>query len=322
VQLVGGHSQDHAGHLDEMQASVEGTRALMLSLVALAVTAIAQVVVVAVSGSVALLSDTLHNFADALTAVPLGAAFLLARRRPTRRYTYGYGRAEDLAGLFIILVMAASAVIAGGQAIGRLINPQDIRHAGWVAVAGVIGFVGNELVASYRIRVGRRIGSAALVADGLHARTDGLTSLAVIGAATGSLAGWRLADPLIGLGISLAIANVLRIAARDIYRRLMDSIEPTLVDNVHQQLAATPGIRGIERVRLRWIGHQLHSDADVVVDAGLPLAAAHDILEDARHRLIHQVPRLADALLHASPTSGHGDPHTTTRHHFANDAPA
>lgn len=318
AHLFGAHSHEPGDRIDShLEASSEGLRAVAISLGGLGATAVLQVVVVAVSGSVALLADTIHNFSDALTAIPLGLAFVLSRRRPTRRYTYGYGRAEDLAGIFIVAMIALSAGVAAWQAIGRLLDPQDIHQAGWVAVAGLIGFAGNEAVAVHRIRVGRRIGSASLVADGHHARTDGLTSLAVLGAALGSMAGWRLADPIIGLAISLAIVSVLRVAARDIYGRLMDAVDPGLVDQVDAQLAAAPGVRGVERVRVRWIGHQLHVDADVTLDAYIGLTEAHQVLEETRHRLLHDIPRLADALLHASPTSDHGDPHAITRHHFA-----
>jgi cation diffusion facilitator family transporter len=318
AHFFGAHSHDHGDPIgSHLEADAQGMRALWISLGGLGATALLQVVVVVVSGSVALLADTIHNFSDALTAVPLGLAFMLGRRRPTRRHTYGYGRAEDLAGIFIVAMIALSAAVAAWQALGRLVDPQDVHQAGWVAVAGIVGFAGNETVATYRIRVGRRIGSATLVADGLHARTDGLTSLAVVGAAVGSLAGWRLADPVIGLIISLAIVNVLRGAARDIYRRLMDAVDPELVDQIDAQLAAAPGIRGVERTRVRWIGHQLHVDADLILDAHLSLDRAHGILEGARHRLLHHIPRLADALLHASPTNGHDDPHAITRHHFA-----
>jgi cation diffusion facilitator family transporter len=314
--LVAPHSHDHAEVIDSAAATHEGLRTLGVSLGGLGVTAGLQVAVLAISGSVALLADTIHNVSDALTAVPIGLAFWLGRRPPDRRYTYGYGRAEDLAGIFVVAMIALSAVVAGYQAVQRLLDPQVLDHPGWLAVAGIIGFAGNELVAIYRIRTGRRIGSAALVADGLHARTDGLTSLAVVGAAVGTIAGWAYADPIIGLAISAAIVNVGRHAARDIYRRLMDHADPALVDSVEHQLDHIDGIRGVDRVRVRWVGHQVHVDADVVLDAHLDLAGAHDILEDARHRLFHTVPRLADALLHASPTSGTGDPHATTRHHL------
>jgi cation diffusion facilitator family transporter len=312
--LFSAHNHDPAESIDSVTANRAGMRALAVSLGGLGVTALLQVVVVALSGSVALLADTVHNFSDALTALPLGFAFWLGRRAPNRRYTYGYGRAEDLAGIFIVAMIALSAGVAAWQAIDRLINPQTIQLPGWVAAAGVIGFAGNELVATYRIRVGRRIGSAALVADGLHARTDGLTSLAVVAAALGSIAGWRLADPTVGLAISVIILNVLRHAAASIYRRLMDRVDPDLVDQVEHELTHVRGIQAVDRVRIRWIGHELHADAEVALDHALDLAAAHDVLEDARHRLLHNVPRLGDILLHANP-AGRPGAHSRTRHH-------
>jgi cation diffusion facilitator family transporter len=308
------HSHDHAVAIDTATADRDGMRTLVISLVGLGATAVLQATVVALSGSVALLADTVHNVSDALTAVPLGVAFWLGRRPPNRRYTYGYGRAEDLAGVFIVAMIALSAAVAAWQAIARLADPQPVDRPGWVAAAGIIGFAGNELVATYRIRVGRRIGSAALVADGLHARTDGLTSLAVVAAALGTMAGWRLADPIVGLAISAAILNVLRHATRDIYRRLMDRIDPTLVDRLERELRRAPGVRAVDRVRVRWIGHELHADADIALDPALHLAAAHDVLEDARHRLLHAIPRLRDILLHANP-AGHLDAHGRTGHH-------
>jgi cation diffusion facilitator family transporter len=315
--LVAPHSHDHAELIDSAAATRDGLQTLGISLGGLGATAALQLVILAISGSVALLADTIHNVSDALTAMPIAVAFWLGRRPLDRRYTYGYGRAEDLTGIFVVAMIALSAVVAGYQAAQRLLDPQLVDHPGWLAVAGLIGFAGNELVAVYRIRTGRRIGSAALVADGMHARTDGFTSLAVVGAAVGTIAGWTYADPLIGLAISAAIVNVLRHAARDIYRRLMDHADPVIVDRVEHQLQRVDGIHGIDRVRVRWVGHQLHVDADVVLDAHLDLTVAHDILEDARHRLFHTIPRLSDALLHASPTSATGDPHATTRHHLA-----
>jgi cation diffusion facilitator family transporter len=308
------HSHDLADAVDTATASREGMRALVISLAGLGTTAVLQVAVVGLSGSVALLADTVHNFSDALTAIPLGVAFWLGRRPPNRRYTYGYGRAEDLAGVFIVAMIALSAAVAAWQAIGRLADPQTIDQPGWVVAAGVIGFAGNELVATFRIRVGRRIGSAALVADGLHARTDGLTSLAVLAAALGTMAGWRLADPIVGLAISVAVLNMLRHATRDVYRRLMDRIDPALVDRLEHELTHAPGVQAVDRVRVRCIGHELHADADIALDPALALAAAHDVLEDARHRLLHNVPRLRDILLHANP-AGHTDAHGRTAHH-------
>lgn len=301
------HSHDAADSLDDaLESSREGMRALWVSLAVLAVTAALQAVVVVISGSVALLGDTVHNLADALTAVPLAIAFTLGRRAPTRRYTYGYGRAEDLAGVLIVVTITASAVVAGVVALRRLADPQPVSYLGAVAAAGLIGFVGNELVARYRITVGRRIGSAALVADGLHARTDGFTSLAVLVGAGGAALGLELADPVVGLLITVAIVVVLRDAARQVYRRLMDAVDPELVDRCEAVLAGVPDVLAVGQVRLRWIGHELHADADVVVDGASTLVVAHDVCVAAERALRRRVPRLTGAVIHADPSGGGG----------------
>jgi cation diffusion facilitator family transporter len=302
IGLFRPHSHDAADSVDSaLESSAQGIRAVKISLVALAVTAALQMLVVAVSGSVALLADTIHNFSDALTALPLWIAFVVGRRAANRRYTYGYGRAEDLAGLFIVAMIALSAVVAGAQAIRRLIDPLPIQHVGWVALAGLIGFLGNELVAVYRIRVGRRIGSAALVADGLHARTDGFTSLAVLAGAAGVAAGFPLADPIVGLLITVAILAVLRTAVRDVYRRVMDAVDPELVDQAESALLATPGVLEVRAIRMRWIGHRLHAEADLDIDGRISVTDAHRLAHDAEHRLTRDLPKLRAAAIHAYP---------------------
>ena len=298
------HSHDAADSLDSaLESSAQGIRAVKISLVALSVTAALQLLVVAVSGSVALLADTVHNFSDALTAVPLWIAFVVGRRAANRRYTYGYGRAEDLAGLFIVAMIAFSAVVAGVQAVRRLLDPVPIDHVAWVALAGLVGFLGNELVAVYRIRVGRRIGSAALVADGLHARTDGFTSLAVLAGAAGVAAGFPLADPIVGLLITVAILAVLRTAARDVYRRVMDAVDPALVDEAESALLVTPGVLEVRAIRMRWIGHRLHAEADLDIDGRISVTEAHRLAHDAEHRLTHELPKLRTAAIHAYPAA-------------------
>src|SRR5262252_9314764 len=304
------HSHDAADKVDAaMEDSAEGIRVLWISLAVLGGTTVLQAVVVAVSGSVALLGDTVHNAADALTAVPLGIAFVVVRRPPTRRYTYGYGRAEDLAGVVIVLVIAASSALAAYEAVTRLAHPRPVSNLIAVAVAALIGFTGNELVARYRIRVGRKIGSAALVADGLHARTDGFTSLAVLMGVGGVALGWDWADPVVGLLITVAILAVLRQAAREIYRRLMDAVDPALVDQVEQTLRATPGVLGVGQVRLRWIGHHLRAECEVIVDAGASAVQAHQVAVGAEHGLLHALPQLAAALVHADPQAQEGIDH-------------
>ncbi len=296
--------------------SRQGLSVLKISFVGLTLTATLQLIILLLSGSVALMADTVHNFADALTAVPLAVAFWIGDRPATRRYTYGYGRSEDLAGLFVLFVIAASAALVAYEAVEGLLHPSPPQHAGWVGVAGAVGFLGNELVARYRIVAGRRIGSAALEADGHHARADGLSSLAVVAAAIGVAVGWREADPIFGLVITIAILTVVRTAARDIYRRLMDAVDPGLVDQVHVALGSTPGVKAVDAVRLRWIGHRLHAEAEITSDAALTLAAAHDIGELAHHRLLHELPRLTSATIHSNPSAGPGrNPHERTAHH-------
>lgn len=316
--LVTPHSHESADKTDPaLESSAKGMRALWVSLAVLGATALVQVVVVILSGSVALLGDTVHNAADALTALPLAVAFVLGRRAATRRFTYGYGRAEDVAGIVIVLTIAASAVFAAWTAVDRLLDPQRISYLPAVAAAAVVGFIGNEWVARYRIRVGREIGSAALVADGLHARTDGFTSLAVLLGAGGAAIGWQLADPIVGLLITAAIVLVLRDAAREVFRRVMDAVDPALVDAAELALLAVPGVRAVGELRLRWIGHRLRAEVAVVVDGELTVRQAHHVAVEAEHALLHAVPKLTAVLVHADPvpTPDGADPHAVLNHH-------
>ncbi|MFF8844165.1 cation diffusion facilitator family transporter [Streptomyces sp. NPDC015127] len=320
AHLVRPHAHESAAKVDRaLETSARGMRALWISLAVLGATAVAQAVVVVLSGSVALLGDTVHNAADALTAVPLGVAFLLGRRAATRRFTYGYGRAEDLAGIVIVLTIAASAAFAAWSAVDRLLNPREMSHLPAVAAAAVIGFAGNEWVARYRIRTGREIGSAALVADGLHARTDGFTSLAVLLSAGGAALGWRLADPIVGLAITAAILLVLRDAAREVFHRVMDAVDPALMDAAERSLHGVRGVRAVGELRLRWIGHRLRAEVAVVVDGRLTVVEAHRVAVDAEHALLHALPRLSAAMVHADPAPmpGTADPHAPLMHHTA-----
>jgi cation diffusion facilitator family transporter len=316
--LVRPHTHDASAKVDRaMEASAQGMRTLWISLAGLGVTAVLQAIVVAVSGSVALLGDSIHNAADALTAVPLGIAFVAGRRAATRRFTYGFGRAEDLAGIVIVALIALSAALAAAAAIDRLLHPVKVSHLPWVAVAAVIGFIGNEWVARYRIRVGRSIGSAALVADGLHARTDGFTSLAVLLGAAGVALGWWLADPIIGLAITVAILFVLKDAAQEVFRRLMDAVDPALLATAEDALRPVDGVLEVSRLRMRWIGHHLHAEVTIVASDQISVLDAHRVAVEAEHALLHAVPRLTSALVHADPaSSGPEDPHALLAHHL------
>jgi cation diffusion facilitator family transporter len=300
------HTHDAADSIDDaLEASTEGIRPLKISLFILLGTTVLQFLVVLISGSVALLADTIHNFSDALTAVPLWIAFILGRRAANRRYTYGYGRAEDLAGLFIVAVVALSAVVAAWQSVDRLFHPQSLHNLWWVLAAGLIGFAGNEIVAVYRIRVGRQIGSAALIADGVHARIDGFTSLAVVLGAAGVMLGFPLADPIVGLLISATIIVLLWGTVRSIGRRLMDGIEPELVARAQTAMEGTPGVVSVPKLQLRWVGHRLQGAATLVV-ADAAHSAVEETVDEARHRLGHALPKLDDMVIQTNTVPPHG----------------
>jgi len=315
--LLRPHSHDAADSVDDALAGfAEGVRAVKLSLLVLGATALIQLVIVLASGSVALLADTIHNFADASTAIPLWLTFSLSRREPTRRYTYGFGRAEDLAGVFVVLMIAGSSAVAAWESVQKLIHPEPITNLGWVALASIIGCVGNELVAQYRIRTGDRMGSAALVADGYHARSDGLTSLAVLLGVLGVWLGFPLADPLVGLVITLAILLILKGAAVQIWHRLMDSVNPELLAKAEAAARSAEGVQAVSQVRARWIGHTIHAEALIIADRDLRLSEAHAVAERARHAMLHAVPKLSSVTVHVDPCSHDGsDPHAALAHH-------
>ena len=272
------------------------------------VTSLLQLAVILISGSIALVADTIHNFSDAVTAIPLFIAFRLARRPPTRRYTYGFGRAEDLAGVFVISMITLSAIIAAVEAVRRLISPQAIDYLGAVAAAGIVGFLGNELVALYRIREGNKIGSAALVADGYHARTDGFTSLAVVAGAIGVWAGSDRADAIAGLVISVAILAVLRVAVIEVFRRLMNGVDPDIVGNIQHAASHAPGVVAVRDVRARWEGHRLQADLTIEVTPNLNVTQAHTTAHDVEHELLHTIPHLDAAAVHVEPVGADHEP--------------
>jgi cation diffusion facilitator family transporter len=302
-----------------METSARGIWALKVSLLGLGTTAIFQVFVVLISGSVGLLADTIHNASDALTAVPLWIAFSVGRRQANERYTYGYGRAEDLAGVVVVLMIAASAVIAAYESVQKLLNPSAPNNLIWVAIASIVGFVGNEAVAAFRIRVGNEIGSAALVADGQHARVDGLTSLAVMVGVIGVWLGFPIADPIVGLLITVAILFILKDTAVTMWHRLMDAVDPRLVHNIRGTAQSVPGVMeaSVHNVRVRWVGHRLHADLHISVDEDLPTRESHYIGEEVRHALLHAQPKLAVVSVHIDPC-GHGgeDAHGLVEHHL------
>ena len=292
-----------ASWIPAIATTARGLWAVKWSFIALVATALLQLAVVVLSNSVALLADTIHNFGDAATAIPLSVAFLFARRPPSRRFTFGFGRVEDLAGLAVVLTIAASAAVAAYEAIQRLLHPRPVSHLGAIVVASIIGFVGNEAVAIFRIRVGKQIGSAALIADGYHARTDGWTSLAVLVGAVGVHLGYPLADPIIGLVITLAILGVV-----------WGSVRMVVVPNARRRRAGgdrshprdrreVPGVTDVTDVRARWLGHRLRADVNISVRPELTVEAAHEIAKEVEHQLQHHLQFLSGAIIHVDPAT-------------------
>lgn len=315
----GGHGHVH-GIVDPSIFTTErGIWALKWSFGGLLVTALLQVFIVGYSGSVALLADTIHNFGDAITAIPLWIAFRLVKWPPNRKYTYGYGRAEDLAGVLIVVIILFSAMVAGYEAFQRLLNPQPVQYLWAVIIASIIGFVGNEAVALFRIKVGQEIGSAALVADGQHARVDGLTSLAVLFGAIGVWLGYPIADPLIGFLITLAILRIVWQSGGAIFSRLLDGVDPEVVEQIEHTLEHVPGVENVGEVRVRWLGHRLHAEANIAVKATLSVAEGHAIATTARHELLHHLNYLSNAIIHVDPSDASGEEHHRIEEHSHDD---
>lgn len=299
-----------------------GIQAIKWSFVGLFSTAAFQIVVVMFSGSVALLSDTIHNLGDAATGIPLWVAFRLARLKPNNRFTYGYGRVEDLAGVAIVFMILLSAAVAGYESIDRFFHPQSVRHLWAVIIAAVIGLVGNEAVARFRLTVGKEIGSAALVADGHHARADGLTSLAVLLGAIGVWLGYPLADPIVGLLITVAILRIVWKSGKSIFTRMLDGVDPEVVNEIRQAVIHTAGVRNISEIRIRWLGHRLHAELNVAINPELSVEKGHEIAKEVQHTLLHQLRYLSDATIHIDPFNASGEVFHRIDEHEHDDLPA
>src|SRR5215204_4141485 len=315
------HRHTHGAVDPSILTTSRGIWAVKWSFIGLFLTAVLQIVVVWYTGSVALLADTIHNLGDAATAVPLWIAFVLVRKKPSKRFTYGLGRVEDLAGVFIVLMILLTAVIAGYESISRLITPQPVVNLWAVIVASLVGFAGNEGVALFRIKVGREIGSAALVADGHHARSDGLTSLAVLIGAIGVWAGFPIADPLIGLVITFLIMRIVWDSAKLVFTRILDGVEPGVVDQITEAAKGGSGVTDVSEVRVRWLGHRLHAEVNVAVDAHLTVSDAHHIAVRTQRHLLENVNYLSSATIHIDPENASGESHHQLTDEHAQEEP-
>lgn len=315
------HGHTHGAIDPALLTTQRGMWAVKWSFLGLAATALLQILIVGITGSVALLADTIHNLGDALTAIPLWIAFRLGQWQPTRRFTYGYGRVEDVAGVVIVGIMLLSALITGYLSVERLLHPQPISYVGAVIAASLIGFVGNEAVAIFRIRVGKEIGSTALIADGYHARADGLTSLSVLFGAVGVWLGYALADPIVGLVITAVIVRIVWQSGKAVFTRLLDGIDPEVIDEITHAVHHTSGVCDVSEVRVRWLGHRLHAEVNVAVRADLSVEQGHDIAKEVRHNLLHELQYLSNATIHIDPATASGEVHHAIANHTHDEWP-
>lgn len=293
-----GFTHDHSHHdLAADRAFLDNrlaVRTVWIALVALGLTTALQIVITIASGSVALLADTVHNLGDALNSIPLLFAFYIARRAANKRYTYGYGRLEDIAGVFIVISIGFSAAYIIYESVQRLLNPLPLANLEWIALASLVGFVGNELVALMQIHVGRRIGSDAMIADGQHALIDGLTSLAVLIAVIGTLIGAPILDPIVGVVIGIAIVGITWNAIKAVWYRMMDAVDPHLVEHVEAHVLGLDGVLAIETLRLRWVGHRMYGVIKIAVPADTTLEASGEILRAVQHEAGQVIPQLEE----------------------------
>lgn len=315
------HPHIHGAFEPAIFDTQKGMRAVTVSFLVLSGTALFQLFIFSLSGSMALLSDTIHNIGDAATAIPLWIAFRLGKREPTKRFTYGLGRIEDLAGLAVVVAIPASAILAGYESIQRLFHPPLVTHLWAVAAAAVVGFLGNEAVAVFRIRVGREIGSAALVADGAHARADGFTSLGVLLGVLGVWLGFPLADPIVGLVIAVMILRLAWQSGKTVLARILDGVDPGVVDEIRRAVSHTDGVKEVSEVRVRWLGHRLHAEVNIAVLPELSVEAGHQIANRVRHELLHHLPYLSNATIHVDPLGASGEKHHQIADAFHSDSP-
>jgi cation diffusion facilitator family transporter len=310
------HGHEHGKIEADLYSNRAGLRAVRISTVGMLLVGLVQIVIALLGGSAGLFADALHNLGDVLTTLALWIAFVLSNRAANRRYTYGYHRAEDLAGIFIVLVIIASAAASAIESALKLASGNVPTHIYLSIIAAAVGCVGNEALAQYKISVGRRINSVPLTADGQHSQIDGLTSLAALVGLVGVRLGFRLADPLAGLLITLVILSVVYSTARSVLLRLLDAVDPRMVPTIIETASSVEGVEAVTDVRARWVGHTLHIAMNIEVNADLTLVKAHAIAEQVRHQLFHEIQGVSEVIIHTDPSSSREDYHQEMAHHL------
>ncbi|WP_158019182.1 cation diffusion facilitator family transporter [Mycobacterium basiliense] len=276
---------------DDVAERRRANRAVALSAVGLGLTGLIELAIAAISGSVALLGDALHNLSDVLTSVLVFVGFRASRKLPTDRNPYGFERAEDLAGVGVALVIWASAVVAGVESVEKLLRHGETRNVGWGIGAALTAIVGNQLVARYKLVVGRRIQSATLIADARHSWLDALSSAGALLGLCGVAAGWTWADGVAGIVVTGFICHVGWEVTAEIGHRLLDGVDPEVIATAEAVAAETPGISHAH-ARARWTGRTLRVEVEGWVDSAASVADADDIGRQVADRLAARLPQM------------------------------
>ena len=280
---------DH--HRDEgSYADAAARRAVIVSALVLGVAAAAEFAASVRGHSAGVLADALHNSGDALTTLVLLAAFAIARRPATRRFPSGFGRVEEVATLVIIVVILITAAAAAFESVGRILSSEGYSNPIAGLAAAAIAVVANFGVSEYKIRVGRRIRSLALEADGLHSRLDGLVSAAAFAGLALAWMGIAIADSLAGIFIALAIIYILTGTVGRLVLRMMDAVDPELIEQITSTAAGVNGVLGVHDVRARWVGRELVAVLHIDCPPSATLAQAHNTAMAVQKEVQKQVP--------------------------------
>ena len=297
---AGHHSSAHYGNKDAI-------RAVVVSAIFLGIAALAEITASILSGSASVLADGLHNAGDVLTSFILLFTFALVRRPATRRFSSGYGRFEDVATLLIVVVIIITAAIAAAESVYKLIHPTVYSNIALSLGAAVVGVVANLGVSEYKVRVGRGIGSESLEADGIHSRIDALVSAGAFAGIGLAGLGFAIADPILGMLITVAIIFALAGTVKQLYYRMMDAVDPTIVDELTSSAKSVPGVLAVHDVRVRWVGRELVANMHVDMDPKSTLETAHAIAMRVEDAICQEVP--------AARLEIHMDPGTTPHEH-------
>ena len=288
------------GDADEVNRG-KAIRAIVFSSLGLLATSTLELFVVVLSGSVALLSDALHNLGDVFTTVGVYLGFRASRKVATRKYPYGYGRAEDLAGIVIVAAIWSSAVLAAWQSYEKLVTGRGTSHLPLGMLAATIGIVGNQMVARYKLKVGREIKSAPLIVDARHSMLDALASGGALLGLIGVALGFRVADPLAGFAIALLIVRIGVVATRDVVSRLMDANDEELGRAVLAAIDRIPAVKAVSDLRVRWLGRQVEVRIRVHLPATMPFSAAHDVTHQVERAVLEVIPDVREVTVEPVP---------------------